>query len=221
MKKIIIALLSTFILFPNITFAESTVNVLKEDDAKLLLAKGISMDEIAQLGFHAEILADYAREETTSAKMVLTLKNGMIGSAEVSSYEPNRHPGITTPSPKEPERIPMKVELNGEFMNFDNEQPPLIRNGTVLIPLRKIFEALGAKVTWNDESYSITAQKDNTTVILAIGDKIAKVNGTEIQLVQAPEIVNEKTMVPVRFVSESFGAKVDWDRLYEDSSYLY
>ncbi|CAN7654896.1 stalk domain-containing protein [Paenibacillus sp. LjRoot153] len=101
------------------------------------------------------------------------------------------------------------LNLNGKEILLD--QPPLIKNDSTIVPLREIFEELGAKVVWNDLTKTITATKADTTITLKINSTDATVNGKQIILNQAPVIIQDKTMVPVRFISESFGAKVSWD----------
>jgi hypothetical protein len=80
-----------------------------------------------------------------------------------------------------------------------------------LVPVRFIGEALGAKIDWNDQNQTATYRQDDKIIILTIGSNIAYVNGEPVQMPTAPIIVNEKTIVPLRFVSEQFGAQVDWD----------
>jgi len=101
------------------------------------------------------------------------------------------------------------VSING--LDQDYEQPPVLLNGNTMVPLRAIFEALDAKVSWNDQTKTVTATRGKTIIILPIGAKSAKVNGV-VKPLQAPgQIINGSTMVPVRFVSEALGAKVTWD----------
>lgn len=103
---------------------------------------------------------------------------------------------------------PIKVILDKEEQSYD--QPPLLVEGTTLVPMRGIFESLGAEVTWDGANQKITATKRNSTVELQIGVQTAKVNGTSMTLAQKPQIVNGRTLVPLRFVSEALGAEVAW-----------
>ena len=76
---------------------------------------------------------------------------------------------------------------------------------------RTILEALGATVEWDGESKTVTATKDDITIILRIGSTSASVNGKEKTLLLAPEIINDSTMIPIRFVSEELNMNVDWN----------
>jgi alpha-tubulin suppressor-like RCC1 family protein len=103
----------------------------------------------------------------------------------------------------------IKVKLDGTILLFD--QPPVLINTKTMVPLRKIFEALGASIDWNAKTQTVTATLGETVVKLTIGDTKGYVNNEAVSLEQPAVIVNEKTLVPVRFIGESFGAKVGWD----------
>ena len=100
------------------------------------------------------------------------------------------------------------VTLNGDKIEFD-VQPQLIDDRT-MVPLRKIFEAMGAVVDWNDNTQTVTASKDDKVVTAKINDKNLYINGVVKTLDVPPMIVDGRTLVPARFVAESFGANVDW-----------
>lgn len=104
---------------------------------------------------------------------------------------------------------PIKVLIDGELMSF--EQPPVIIDGNTLVPMRAIFERLGAGIEWDQTNYSVTAVKDGTTIHLKIGETEALLNGQTMMLEVPAQLVNSNTMVPVRFISESLGADVYWD----------
>jgi hypothetical protein len=80
-----------------------------------------------------------------------------------------------------------------------------------MVPLRKIFEALGATIIWEAKTQTVTATLGDTVVKLTIGDTKGYVNGAVVPLEQPGVIIDGHTMVPVRFIGESFGAKVGWD----------
>ena len=92
------------------------------------------------------------------------------------------------------------------------DAPPVIVNGVTFVPLRFIGEALGAEVTWNDALKVVFLAKGSSRVQLSIGSKLAIIDGRITQLLEAPRIQNGRTMVPLRFISEAFGADVTWDQ---------
>lgn len=103
----------------------------------------------------------------------------------------------------------IKIIFNGEELKLD--VAPVVQNQTTLIPLRHVFEAFGASVQWDGESQTITAEKDGIVIWLQLNNKIAKVGDKEVELLAAPIAIDGRTLVPLRFVSESFGAVTDWD----------
>jgi len=115
-----------------------------------------------------------------------------------------------TPPATPPPTQEIKVLVNGTAVAFD--QPPIIENGRTLVPLRAIFEALGATVEWEQSTQTVTAVKDDITIILKIGDAFLTKNGERIALDVPAKIVGGRTLVPARAVAESFGADVQWDQ---------
>ena len=98
---------------------------------------------------------------------------------------------------------------NGSNQYYNNEG--VIENGTTLVPLRGIFEALGANVQWNQKDQTIDAIKGNTTIWLKIGSKTAKVNGKAVTISVPAKVKEGRTLVPLRFISQSLGETVHWD----------
>ncbi len=101
------------------------------------------------------------------------------------------------------------VIMDGETIEFD--VPAQIINGRTMVPVRKIFEKLGMEVEWNAEDQSVTAYKKGVIIQLAINDTTVYRNAIQ-QVIDVPaQIVNDRTLVPVRVVSECAGATVSWD----------
>jgi len=101
------------------------------------------------------------------------------------------------------------VQLDGKTLNFD-VQPQLI-GGRTMVPLRTIFESLGATVDWNNDTQTVTAFNELYYVQATINDNKMKINGETRTLDVPPLLVDGRTLVSARFVAEAFGAKVDWD----------
>lgn len=104
---------------------------------------------------------------------------------------------------------PISVSIDGKQQTYS--QPPILQNNSTLVPLRGIFESLGATVDWNGTTQTVTAVKGSTTVILKIGSTKPTVNGTVKSISTPAQIINSSTMVPLRFVSEALGAEVNWN----------
>lgn len=103
----------------------------------------------------------------------------------------------------------ISVVLDGNEIEFD--QPPIIIDDRTMVPLRAIFEALGAKVYWDGDTQTVTSVKDDVTVMLTIGLYEFYRNGVVIPLDVPGMIINDRTLVPVRAVSEAFSCQVNWD----------
>ncbi|MCL2839100.1 MAG: copper amine oxidase N-terminal domain-containing protein [Oscillospiraceae bacterium] len=104
---------------------------------------------------------------------------------------------------------PIRVILDGRTLQFDVQ--PTIINDRTMVPMRGIFEALGANVEWNEATRTVTATRGALTVQTTIGNNVITVNGVRTTMDVAPVIVSDRTLVPVRFISEAFGYDVEWD----------
>jgi len=98
--------------------------------------------------------------------------------------------------------------INGKKAKFD--VPPMNKDGRTLAPFRAIAEALDADVDWDADSNTVTVTKDGKVVKLKIGSKKALVNGEEVTLDVAPEVYNNRTLIPLRFLAESLDTEVDY-----------
>jgi len=93
--------------------------------------------------------------------------------------------------------------------------PPFIDSGRTFVPFRFIGESLGAVVGFSKNASgrvdTVTYQLGTTNIILYIGKREATVNGQTVYLDVAPKILQGRTVIPMRFVTEALGCKVDWD----------
>lgn len=102
-----------------------------------------------------------------------------------------------------------RVVVDGRTLHF--AVAPVMERGSVLVPMRGVFEALGAAVEWAPGTQTITAVKGQTRVVLRIGSRKAYLDGRAMTLPAAPKLVRGATLVPLRFVGEALGADVNWD----------
>jgi len=103
----------------------------------------------------------------------------------------------------------INVTVDGEPVQFAG-QPPIERLGSVLVPLRGVFERLGAQVAYDAGTRTILAIRGSTSVSLPLGSRNVVVNGQRQMLSQPAQVINGTTLVPLRFVSEALGANVEW-----------
>jgi uncharacterized protein YkwD len=101
------------------------------------------------------------------------------------------------------------VTIDGVKQSF--HQSAVIVEGSTLVPMRAIFEKLGATLKWDNNTQTATATKGDKTISISIGKENAFVNGRSVQLAAKAMLVNGNTMVPLRFVSEALGGSVTWD----------
>ncbi|MDF2522725.1 MAG: uncharacterized protein K0R31_366 [Clostridiales bacterium] len=101
------------------------------------------------------------------------------------------------------------IIAKGKGMKFDT--PPVVKNGRTLIPVRALTEAFGAIVTWDPVEQKVTISSGTTQIVLNLDSNTAFVDGTEVTIDVAPTSLNNRTIVPLRFITETLGLKVDWD----------
>lgn len=109
--------------------------------------------------------------------------------------------------------IPIDISVNGSFIKTD--APAFIDYDTTFVPIRFVSDALGAhSITWDQSRATATIKQGSTTIQITENKKEAYVNGRKVILNKSARIHSGRLYVPVRFVAESFGAKVGWDNTY-------
>lgn len=114
----------------------------------------------------------------------------------------------------------VKVKINDSNVDFTDASGNVVNaqivNSRTMVPMRKIFELLGLSVEWDGENKIVTGKKDNLLIQLQIDNNIAtkELNGTktQIELDTPPMIIENRTMVPLRFIAESLDKQVGWDK---------
>lgn len=124
-------------------------------------------------------------------------------------YKENLDDVLIIPESKVVSAEGIKVSLNGGLLEFD--VLPTTINDRTMVPLRAIFEALSASVDWNEQTRTVTSKKGNTTVKLTVDSDKMTVNDEMITLDSPATVVENRTLVPVRAISEAFDINVDWD----------
>lgn len=118
---------------------------------------------------------------------------------------------------------PINVYVNDSQLNMPTQA--IIEQERTLVPLRSIFESMGAKVEWDQASKTVRGSKGDKKMQLQIGNKTATVNDRTVTLDVPAVIRNDYTLVPTRFIAESLGSQVGWDNntksVLVDSKYPY
>lgn len=112
--------------------------------------------------------------------------------------------------------LAIREKINAPRLIIDGKerffpQRPEIINDRTFVPLRSIFEAMNAKVVWNQETQTVTAVKGSRTISLTLDSEKALLNGKKVQLDAPPVLYQGSTYVPLRFVGEALGANVIWE----------
>jgi hypothetical protein len=103
-----------------------------------------------------------------------------------------------------------RVMVDGQYVKFPDTQPRFMYNH-VMVPMRGVFEKLHANVDWNGGMHQITCVNDRATVKLILGDNEARVNGEKIIFDAPATLSHGRTLVPLQFLAQSLGARVQWD----------
>jgi len=106
---------------------------------------------------------------------------------------------------------PVKVVVNGKNVEFPDVQPFIDANGRTIVPLRFVSEELGCKAEWHPSTSTVTIDRGRINVELVIGKKEITVLGVIKTMDTAAQILDGRTLVPVRFVAEAFGCELGWD----------
>lgn len=151
---------------------------------------------------------------TYVAKRLENLKAQFAGEADKETYtgggfDPmgNGRPNQNG-RPGQNEQKAIRIVLDGKELSLD--QAPVIQNDRTMVPFRAVLEALGASVEWDAENQRVTAEKNGTQIQLTIGSANALVNDTVCELDTPALILNDRTLIPVRFVAEQLGLTVEW-----------
>ena len=110
------------------------------------------------------------------------------------------------------------VVYDGKEISFDVE--PEIINNRVMVPMRAVFEAFGAKVKWSNAEKKVTAKKKSKTVEMTIGSTEMTKNDETYEFDTAPVIIDGRTLVPIRAIGEMLGVDVEWEPEEKIASFI-
>ena len=206
---------------PNLTIVKP---VMFQQVSKLpLIVEGITEKgaKVTVNGDSAEV-----REDGVFSHSLKTLPEGQIAVIEVVATDEAGNSTKKTVSVKYSKSIIMKLQVGNKTALINNEissleAAPVIKDGRTMIPLRFVGEAFGAEFTYDPVFKIIDINFGSDKIKMQIGKKTAIVNGVEITLDVAPFIVNGRTLVPIRFISETFGAEVVWDGTTKTVTIVY
>jgi len=109
--------------------------------------------------------------------------------------------------------IPGESQATIDGKSVSLPAPAQLINGRTLVPLRFVSEAFGCDVQWNNDTQTANVKLVDQTIEITIGKDVAIVNGTEKSVIAPAELINGNTYVPLRFIGENLGAKVDYNEM--------
>ena len=213
MKKAISILLicaMCLVLMTSGAFAKANVNAPgQQKDAKAAVADEAVVDEEAaeEEATEEETTKEEAIEEEDAEKV---LNRGQAKKAEKAA-ELGKQEGTVNQAKNwgQAKKLEERIRVRGMNMKFDI--PPVIKEGRTLIPVRAIMNGLGAKVEWNEETKVVTITRDDKVITLNLLTGDAAINGEAVELDVPAEIISNRTFVPLRFVAQTLGEKVNYD----------
>jgi len=104
----------------------------------------------------------------------------------------------------------VQVNLDGQALTFPDTQPTLMYSDNVMVPVRPVLEHMGGEVHWDAATKTVTANVKGKEIELKIYEPVATVDGKYQDLQNAPVMVDGRTMIPMRFLVDAFGAEVNW-----------
>ncbi len=174
---------------------------------------GVTKEQVLILG----TVPDVTLKELAEILLKLDIQDGMNLDGGASSALYFKGQVVTKPSREISNAIvitkrktrPIRLQLNGTELFLDTD--PYFENQTTMVPLRGIMEALGAEAGWDPGSGTLWAMKRDTRVEMWNGSDLVSVNGTERKLLAPCRVVNNRTHVPARFMTELFGGEIRFD----------
>ena len=142
-------------------------------------------------------------QKTKQTKVGITTHGVEITRTRTTTTKTSRRPGRVV------DNQAIHVVVDGKEVSFV-DQGPIMRGGRVLVPLRGVFERMGADVTWDRASNTVTAHRGERMIRLPLNGTTATVGGQTVTLDQPAVVLNGRALVPLRFLGESLGATVDW-----------
>lgn len=98
-----------------------------------------------------------------------------------------------------------------KLANKEGDPPPMIVNNRTMMPFTAFLEAVGCQISWDDATSTATATKDGTSIAVSINNNVAFVNGEAKTMEVPPQIIKNRTMIPISFIAMELGYNVTWD----------
>ncbi|MBB5173788.1 N-acetylmuramoyl-L-alanine amidase [Texcoconibacillus texcoconensis] len=202
----------TFIMFSSSITAVSAheEGMITGNNVNIREAPSLESQVIGQL--HEDDKLDVYEDEDTWVKVSFEGEEAYVHGdyIAVEESEEAEQDSSDEADSSESEREDVPVIVNDERLSLQRE--PVFDNNRLVVPFRAISEELGVDVGWKDEEREVHAENGDMHVVFDIDEEKTFVNGEEDKSVDPPpQIIDDYTMIPLRFFSETFGADVSWD----------
>jgi hypothetical protein len=133
---------------------------------------------------------------------------GIRETAKITALNAEAFQYITDKKPSNP----VNIKVYDQYIDFSKiNQWPVIESGRTMVPIRAVFEVMNCKVRWEPSRSSAIVEYDGTTIVIPVNSEIAYINGKASKLDAPAKLVNDRIMVPLRFISEAINKIVIWD----------
>ena len=206
----VVVVSTSLLLTKDVKFADAIVVEAEAEQSVFVDKFDIVEDQL--ISADGNLVVNVENKEEYAGKKLLVLY-----SVTTMSIPPQAIPNRIIVMPEEKE-VSISFTVGSKELDINDKKveveiaPYIVGEGTTLVPLRVISEAFGAKVGWDGETQTVIIVDTDTEIMLQIGNKTAFVNGEAVEMEEAPELLGSGvTTVPLRFVSETFKAEVNWD----------
>jgi hypothetical protein len=143
--------------------------------------------------------------------MIKMLKKTIPAAIAAAMWIGGAYPTLAAPADSNGDLRMIPVIVNGYKVNFPDTEPYVNKDGRTMVPVRFVSEKLGGSVTWDSTTYTVIIKSGEKEIKLPVGSKVVEVNGKSVELDTSATLREDRTMVPLRFVSEVLDSQVDWD----------
>ncbi|GAW32836.1 copper amine oxidase N-terminal domain-containing protein [Carboxydocella sp. JDF658] len=166
-------------------------------------------------GYSLEQMLKFLYYEASNVEEILAIDGVPISKTPWKKYGGKINPKVKKPDPIDTtprdKSIPIIINLTDGRSVFFPDQKPFLKNSRVYIPVRPLAEMLGAQVIFNMNTKEVTIIKNETVVVFTLGSKKYLINNQEKNMDVVPFIINNRTVLPVRYICEAFGHEVEWN----------
>lgn len=186
--------------------------------AKAMADQGKEFKDILAFYYPGTLLAGSTTDSQLAAPGAIPTSNSQNNIPEPSfNAKGSENTAVVPPSSVNPpissdNRIIVTIQLNEKKIGFPDQQPYIdVKDHRTMVPVRFVSESLGAKVDWDPKKQVVTISQGDRQITLKIGEMKATVDNRSLLLDAKATVTDNRTFVPLRFITETFGGKVTWD----------